>query len=109
VGAGLGSRDPPRPTSGRTFQTPLFAFRRGNEFVIALTYGSQSDWVRNVLAAGGCEIEARRRRYQVGNPTLYRDDRASDMPAFIRFILRRVLKAPEFLRVEVVRELAGTA
>lgn len=95
--------------SGKTFQTPLFAFRRGNGFVIALTYGSQTDWVRNVLAAGGCEIEARRRRYQVGNPTVYRDDSASDMPLFIRFMLRRVLKAPEFLRVDVVRELADTA
>ena len=56
--------------SGRTFQTPLWAFRRGNGFVIALTYGSESDWVRNVLAAGGCEIAARRRRYQVGIPTV---------------------------------------
>lgn len=95
--------------SGRTFQTPLWAFRRDNGFVIALTYGSESDWVRNVVAAGGCEIETRRRHYQVGNPTLYRDDKASDMPAFIRFILRRVLKAPEFLRVDVVRELADKA
>jgi len=94
--------------SGKTFQTPLFAFRRGNGFVIALTYGSQTDWVRNVLAAGGCEIEARQCRYQVGNPTVYRDDSASDMPLFIRFMLRRVLKAPEFLRVDVVRELADT-
>jgi hypothetical protein len=65
--------------------------------------------VRNVLAAGGYEIAARRRRYQVGNPTVYRDDSASDMPAFIRFLLRGVLKAPEFLRVDVVRELAGAA
>ena len=28
------------------------------------------------------------------------------MPAFIRFMLRRVIKAPDFLSVEVVRELA---
>jgi deazaflavin-dependent oxidoreductase (nitroreductase family) len=92
--------------SGKTFRTPLWAFRRSDGFVIALTYGSSADWVRNVLAAGGCEIEARRRRYQVGNPQVYRDENATDMPAFIRFMLRKVIKAPEFLSVEVVREMA---
>jgi deazaflavin-dependent oxidoreductase (nitroreductase family) len=92
--------------SGKTFRTPLWAFRRGDGYVIALTYGSTADWVRNVVAAGGCELETRRRRYQVSNPRVYRDDNATDMPAFIRFMLRRVIKAPEFLSVDVVRELA---
>jgi deazaflavin-dependent oxidoreductase (nitroreductase family) len=92
--------------SGKTFRTPLWAFRRGDGYVIALTYGSTADWVRNVLAAGGCELETRRRRYLVSNPRVYRDENATDMPAFIRFMLRRVIKAPEFLSVDVVRELA---
>jgi deazaflavin-dependent oxidoreductase (nitroreductase family) len=92
--------------SGKTFRTPLWAFRRHDGFVIALTYGAEADWVRNVISAGGCELETRRRRYQVGDPRVYRDENATDMPAFIRFMLRRVIKAPEFLSVEVVRELA---
>jgi deazaflavin-dependent oxidoreductase (nitroreductase family) len=92
--------------SGKTFRTPLWAFRRQDGFVIALTYGAEADWVRNVISAGGCELETRRRRYQVGDPRVYRDENATDMPAFIRFMLRRVIKAPEFLSVEVVRELA---
>jgi deazaflavin-dependent oxidoreductase (nitroreductase family) len=92
--------------SGKTFRTPLWAFRRRDGYVIALTYGSSADWVRNVLAAGGCELETRRRRYQVSDPRVYRDENATDMPAFIRFMLRRVIKAPEFLSVAVVRELS---
>ncbi|HYZ66874.1 MAG TPA: nitroreductase family deazaflavin-dependent oxidoreductase [Mycobacterium sp.] len=91
--------------SGRTFRTPLWAFRRQGGFVIALTYGPSADWVRNVMAAGGCEVESRRRRYRLGNPRLYRDENASDMPAFIRFMLRRVIKAPEFLSLDIVSEL----
>lgn len=83
--------------SGRTFRTPLWAFRRPNGFVIALTYGPEADWVRNVLAAGGCELEARRHTYRLTAPEVYRDDEATDMPAFIRFMLRRVIKAPDFL------------
>jgi len=77
--------------------------------VIALTYGSSADWVRNVLEAGGCELESRRRHYQLGAPRLYRDENASDMPAFIRFMLRRVIKAPEFLSLDVVGEVPATA
>lgn len=91
--------------SGRTFRTPLWAFRRHNGFVIALTYGSSSDWVKNVLAADGCELQTRRHHYQLGAPTLFHDEKAADMPPFIRFMLRRVIKAPEFLRLDVVREL----
>ncbi|WP_327119857.1 nitroreductase family deazaflavin-dependent oxidoreductase [Nocardia sp. NBC_01730] len=91
--------------SGRIFRTPLWAFRREGGYVIALTYGPESDWVRNVLAAGGCRLEARRRCYEVDTPRVYRDESASDMPPFIRFMLRTVIKAPDFLSVEVVREL----
>ena len=88
--------------SGRTFRTPLWAFRRPGGFVIALTYGPGADWVRNVLAAGGCEVESRRHHYQLGAPRLYRDENASEMPTFIRFMLRRVIKAPEFLSLDIV-------
>jgi deazaflavin-dependent oxidoreductase (nitroreductase family) len=92
--------------SGRVFRTPLWAFRRGDGYVIALTYGSTADWVRNVLAAGGCELESRRGRYQLGSPRVYRDENATDMPRFIRFMLGRVLRAPEFLRLDIVNEVA---
>lgn len=95
--------------SGKTFRTPLWAFRRGDRFVIALTYGSGSDWVRNVVAAGGCEIDSRGRHYEVASPRVYQDAAASEMPLFIRFMLRSVLRAPEFLSVNVIREVATAA
>src|SRR6185369_12373176 len=81
--------------SGRTFETPLSAFRRRGGYVIALTYGSGADWVRNVIAAGGCEIRSRRRHFQMGAPRLYSDETATDIPQFISFMLRRVIKALE--------------
>ncbi|MBU9763732.1 nitroreductase family deazaflavin-dependent oxidoreductase [Mycobacterium sp. TNTM28] len=87
--------------SGRTFRTPLWAFRRPHGYVIALTYGPQADWVRNVLAAGGCELESRGHRYRLTAPQVYRDENATEMPAFIRFMLRRVIKAPEFLSLQI--------
>src|SRR5690606_5413410 len=37
--------------SGREYRLPLNVFRSGDTFVFALTYGSNADWVRNVMAA----------------------------------------------------------
>lgn len=91
--------------TGRVFRTPLWAFRRGNGYVVALTYGSDADWVRNVTAADGCELESRRRRYRMTNPRVYHDPKASEMPAAIRFMLQRVIKAPEFLRLDIAQVL----
>ena len=38
--------------TGRTYHTPINAFRRGDDYVFFLTYGSDVQWVKNVLAAG---------------------------------------------------------
>jgi hypothetical protein len=38
--------------SGKIYRTPVNVFRAPNGFIIALTYSSQSEWVKNVLAAG---------------------------------------------------------
>jgi hypothetical protein len=39
-------------TSGREFETPVNVFNAPSGYAIALTYGSDSDWVKNVLSAG---------------------------------------------------------
>ena len=46
--------------SGRRYRTPLFAFRRGRTLVIALLYGQESDWLRNLRAGGGHVVRAGR-------------------------------------------------
>ncbi len=38
--------------SGRTYATPVSARRSGDTVLIALTFGNQSDWSRNVRSAG---------------------------------------------------------
>jgi deazaflavin-dependent oxidoreductase (nitroreductase family) len=55
--------------SGRQYRTPLFAFRRGRTLVIALLYGEESDWLRNLRAGGGYVIRAGR-PFVVGPPEL---------------------------------------
>ena len=61
--------------SGREYRTPVNVFRAGDErFIIALTYGPGTDWVKNVLAAGGCQIRTRGRSFRVRDPRVYRDE-----------------------------------
>lgn len=82
--------------SGRTYQTPVNVFRDGDRYVFALTYGRDSDWVRNVVAAGGCEVETRRRTRRLVQPELFTDPTRGLIPRPARWILR-ALDVQDFL------------
>jgi deazaflavin-dependent oxidoreductase (nitroreductase family) len=87
--------------SGRALQTPLNVFPAPGGFVIALTYGSDTDWVKNVLAAGGCSLTYRRKLYRLTSPELYRDPERQAMPGIVRVALGRI-GVTEFLRLRNV-------
>ena len=74
--------------SRRTYRTPVNLFGRGDDYVIALTYGADSQWVRNVLAAGGADIETRRRLLHLVDPEVVHDPARSLVPKPIRVPLR---------------------
>jgi len=76
--------------SGKVYRTPVNVFRASNGFVIALTYSSQCEWVKNVLAAGACEVKTRGRRYQVSAPNVVRDPSRRRFPFVVRTVLRLV-------------------
>lgn len=72
----------------RRFHTPVNVFRRPGGYVVALTYGPDSDWVRNVLAAGGCTLETRGRTVRLTRPRLYHDEQHRAVPPSLRVIGR---------------------
>ena len=82
--------------SGRVYETPVAVFRRGDTVTIALTYGARSEWVKNVLAAGGCELRTRGKTLRLIDPRVVRDDRRRGVPAVVRVVLR-VMGVAEFL------------
>ena len=53
--------------SGRPYRTPLLAFRRDRTLIIALLYGEESDWLRNLRAGGGRVVRAGR-TYELSAP-----------------------------------------
>jgi len=73
--------------SGRVYRTPVNVFRKPDGFLIALTYGRDSGWVKNVLAAEGCQLETRRVQYQLFRPVIVHDSTRRGFPIFVRVIL----------------------
>ena len=74
--------------SGRAYRTPVNLFRsQEDRYVIALTYGSDSQWVRNVLAAGEVDIETRGQRLHLVDPEVVHDAQRSLVPGPVRPIL----------------------
>jgi deazaflavin-dependent oxidoreductase (nitroreductase family) len=65
--------------SGRQYVTPISARLAGDTFIIPLTFGSQSDWSRNVRAAGGCEIRFNGTGYRAVQPELANGEQARDV------------------------------
>jgi deazaflavin-dependent oxidoreductase (nitroreductase family) len=90
--------------SGRPYRTPINVFRVSDGYVAALTYGTDTDWVKNVLAAGGCELEVRRRRVRLTEPRVVHDETRHDMPLGVRQLLA-VLCVTEFLFLAVAPPL----
>jgi deazaflavin-dependent oxidoreductase (nitroreductase family) len=74
-------------TSGRQYRTPVLVFSRDDRYIIALTYGPETDWVRNVMAAGGCTLETRGRTLRLSQPRLLHDEERRLMPPVIRQVL----------------------
>jgi deazaflavin-dependent oxidoreductase (nitroreductase family) len=82
--------------SGRPYRTPINVFRHGQDYVIALTYGSDVQWVKNVMAAGGCELETMGRTIRLTEPRLLVDPKQRLMPLPVRLFLR-LMRVTEFL------------
>ena len=84
--------------SGRVYRTPVNVFRTKEGFLIALTYGRESEWVKNVLAAGRCELETRGVRYERSAPTIVHDPTRRRFPIPVRIVLR-LIGADDFMRL----------
>ena len=85
--------------SGREYQTPVNVFPAEDGFIIALTYGADTDWVKNVQAAGGCELRTRGRVLRVGSPRVYHDETRHGIRPLERQMLR-LLGVADFLSVK---------
>ena len=57
-------------TSGQPYETPVGAVAVDDGFVIALVYGSRTNWLQNVLVSGSATIVHEGRTFQVDQPEI---------------------------------------
>jgi deazaflavin-dependent oxidoreductase (nitroreductase family) len=84
--------------SHKIYRTPVNVFRVTGGFIIALTYSSRCEWVKNVLAAGGCELKTVGRKYQLLAPKVVHDETRKMFPIPVRIVLRLV-GADEYIQL----------
>jgi deazaflavin-dependent oxidoreductase (nitroreductase family) len=93
--------------SGRHYRTPLFAFRRDRTLVIALLYGQESDWLRNLRAGGGQVIRAGR-TFSVRPPEVIDTSQAGPLLAELSAPERAYCRLAERLAIlELAEQLPG--
>lgn len=86
--------------SGRIHRTPVMAFPSNDRFVIALTYGPKTDWVRNIMAEGRCVLEYQRKRIPLTSPKLFHAELGTvKLPIWVRPILTLV-RVTEYLQLQ---------
>jgi deazaflavin-dependent oxidoreductase (nitroreductase family) len=90
--------------SGRVYRTPVNVFAKDGGFVIALTYGAESQWVRNVMAARKAVVVTAGARHPVMSPRIVRDPTRHYMPALVRLVLARI-DVDDFLLVDAAPAL----
>jgi deazaflavin-dependent oxidoreductase (nitroreductase family) len=57
-------------TSGKPYATPVLVHAAGDRLYIPLPYGTGVDWCVNVLAAGGCTVDHKGRRFTASAPVV---------------------------------------
>lgn len=89
--------------SGRTYRTPMMAFRSadGRRLTFALTYGSETEWVKNVVVAGGAVFESRwSGTVRLTEPRFVHDVARRAVPSPIRPVLR-LMRVDDFLETTI--------
>jgi hypothetical protein len=84
--------------SGREYRNPVFATRSGSQLRLAVLYGTESDWVRNVLAAGRADLVRLGRPLSVTDPQLVPTSGRKDLGWLGRVashvVLTRIVSGP---------------
>ena len=66
--------------SGKLYRIPIIVVPVPDGFVIALTYGTKTDWYENVKAKGGCSLIWKRQELALTDPEFI--DQAEGLQAF---------------------------
>ena len=84
--------------SGKPYETVIWVWQMREGFVIALTYGEEVDWYRNMKATGGGKVFWHKRLYVVGKPELIDAEKAlTAFPTLFRLLFRTFGRHEKFV------------
>jgi len=84
--------------SSRVYRTPVLAFPTGDGFMLALTYGRDVDWVKNLQASAG-SIKHGGEKYTLASVHFIEyEDTERCVPFLVRMFLR-LLSVEDFIHV----------
>jgi len=88
--------------TGRPYRTPVLAFPVEGGLLTPLPYGTDTDWVLNLLASGGGTLESSGRQVAIANPRVVAAEEALALvPAPLQAPIR-LLGLPGFLLLDRV-------
>ena len=98
--------------SGTPYLAPVAIGATETVFLIPLTFGPRSDWCRNVLASGACEVRLRGVEYlgqdaEIVDDLIVRDEIDAAFNPVLRFFLA-AQDIHQFLRLHTRGELGST-
>ena len=85
--------------SGHAYSTPVVAVPIADGFIIPLTFGADTDWCRNVLAAGQCMLQWHGLTSSVIRPEVVGVATVRSLVPIWGRPLVRVLQVSQFLKV----------
>ena len=96
-------------SSGETHRTPLGSWEVDGTRVFVIVYGSQSDWVQNILSSGRATLEVGGQIEALGSPRLLSGATARGMLDGRDKLPPRFLKIDEYLQMDILsRQPAAT-
>jgi deazaflavin-dependent oxidoreductase (nitroreductase family) len=86
-------------SSGRIYETPVFLFQRPGGYRVVLSYGLRTDWLLNLQAASGGQLDVHGRWLDIVSIDTVHDKRRAGMPLLVRLVLR-LAKISDFVDLE---------
>ncbi len=89
--------------SGRTFETPLDAHPVDDGYIFILVYGSGSDWVKNIIAAGTASLRVKGEEIPLKSPRVITEEAAWELLPPTTKRPPKLLRISEYLQMDISR------
>jgi len=88
--------------TGTVRHTPVRAFRSGDTVVIGINFGRESDWLKNIQAAGRCRMRLGGEQLELGAPRIVPvKEGITHMPWLFGVALRYVARTADCVELPV--------